>query len=73
MTLEKQMVCGSRLLCSIILKSDTQGENDTQREKLCLIQFSTRNGWLATSDLFDMFTQSIRFYYTLYYYVLRVQ
>ena len=47
--------------------------NDTQREKLCFIQFSTRNGWLAVSDLFDMFTQSIKFYYTLYYYVLRVQ
>ena len=41
--------------------------NDTQREKLCFIQFSTRNGWLAVSDLFDMFTQSIKFYYTLYY------
>ena len=40
--------------------------NDTQREKLCFIQLSTRNGWLATSGLFDMFTQSIKFYYTLY-------
>ena len=39
--------------------------NDTQREKLCFIQFSTRNGWLATSDLFCMFTQLIKFYYTL--------
>ena len=26
-----------------------------------------KNGWLAASDLFDMFTQSIKFYYTLYY------
>ena len=32
-----------------------------------------KNGWLAASDLFDMFTQSIKFYYTLYYHVLRVQ
>ena len=32
-----------------------------------------KNGWLAASDLFDMFTQSIKFYYTFYYDVLRVQ
>ena len=24
------------------------------------------NGWLAASNLFDMFTQSIKFYFTLY-------
>ena len=30
------------------------------------IQFSTRNGWLAASGLFDMFTQLIKSYYTLY-------
>ena len=28
-----------------------------------------KNGWLAASDLYDMFTQSIKFYYTLYYHV----
>ena len=32
-------------------------------------QFSTRNGCLAASDHFHMFTQSIKFY-TLYYHVL---
>ena len=32
-----------------------------------------RNGWLAASDHFVMFTQSIKFYYTFYYHVLRVQ
>ena len=26
-----------------------------------------KNSWLAASDLFDMFTQSIKFYYTLFY------
>ena len=29
-----------------------------------------KNGWLADSDLFDMFTQSIKFYYnsiSMYY------
>ena len=26
-----------------------------------------KNGWLAASDLFHVFTQSIKFYYTLYY------
>ena len=33
--------------------------NDTQREKLCFAQFITR---MAASDLFHMFTQSIKFY-----------
>ena len=32
-----------------------------------------KNGLLAPSDLFDMFTQSIKFYYTFYYHLLRVQ
>ena len=26
-----------------------------------------KNGWLAASDLFDMFTQSAEFYYAFYY------
>ena len=32
-----------------------------------------KNGWLAASDLFDMFTQSIKFYYTFCYQVSTVQ
>ena len=32
-----------------------------------------KNEWLAASDLFDMFTQPIKFYYTFHYHVLRVQ
>ena len=32
-----------------------------------------KNGWLAASDLFDMFTRSIEFYDTFHYQVLRVQ
>ena len=40
--------------------------NDNHREKLFnSIQY--KNGWLAASDLFDIFTQSIKLYYTLYY------
>ena len=39
--------------------------NDTHREKLFYL-VSTRNGWLAASDLFRMFTQSFKFY-TFYY------
>ena len=39
--------------------------NVTHMEKLCfipgLIQY--QKGWLAASDLSDMFTQSIKFYY----------
>ena len=33
--------------------------NDTHREKQCFTQLSTR---MAASDLFDMFTQSVKFY-----------
>ena len=32
-----------------------------------------KNGWLAASDLFDMFTQSIKFYYYILLHVLRAQ
>ena len=47
--------------------------NDTHKEKLF---YSTqhKNGWLAASDYFDMFTpQSVKFYYTFHYHVLGVQ
>ena len=40
--------------------------NDTHRERLVFHSIQYRNGWLAVSDLFDMFTQSIKFY-TFYY------
>ena len=36
--------------------------NNTHRERLVLHSMQYRNGWLAASDLFDMFTQSIKFY-----------
>ena len=39
--------------------------DDTHREKLCFIQFSTKNGWLAASDLFHMFTQWIKFVHSI--------
>ena len=45
--------------------------NDTHRKKFYSIQY--KNGWLAVSDRFDMFTQSIKFYYTFYYHALKVQ
>ena len=32
-----------------------------------------KNDWLAASDLFDMFTQPVKFYYAFYYHLLRVQ
>ena len=32
-----------------------------------------KNGWLAASVVFDMFTQSIKFCYASYYRVLKVQ
>ena len=36
--------------------------NDTHKERLVFHSIQYRNGWLAASDLFDMFTQSIKFY-----------
>ena len=46
--------------------------NDTHKEKLCFIQFSTRMaGWLLLT-FFIMFIQSIKFY-TFHYHALRVQ
>ena len=40
--------------------------------KKCVL-FNSVQEWFVASDLFDMFTQSIKFYYTFYYDVLRVQ
>ena len=46
--------------------------NDTQREKLCFIQISTRmDGWLLLT-FFYMFTQPIKFYY-IFTYQVRLQ
>ena len=42
--------------------------NDTHRERLVFHSIQYRNGWLAVSDLFDMFTQSIKFYIFHYQY-----
>ena len=43
--------------------------NDTHRKKLVFYSIQYKDGWLAASDL-DMFTQSIKFYYTFYYQVI---
>ena len=43
--------------------------NDTHREKTVLLR-SVPDGCLAASDIFHMFTQSIKFY-TFYYYLLK--
>ena len=45
-----------------------QNVKNTHREKLCLIQFSTR--MTVDSNLFDMFTQSIKFYCKFHYHLL---
>ena len=34
--------------------------NDTHRERLVFYSIQYRNSWLAASDPFDMFTQSIK-------------
>ena len=36
--------------------------NDTHRERLVFRSIEYRNDWLTASDLFHMFTQSIKFY-----------
>ena len=45
--------------------------NNTNREKL-FYSIHCKNGWSAAFDLFDMFTQSMKFYYTFYYHALIV-
>ena len=42
--------------------------NDTHREGLVFHSIQYRNGWLAASDLFEMFTQSIKLYTFHYQY-----
>ena len=46
--------------------------NHTHREKL-FFSIQCKNGWLAASDRFDMFTKSIEFHYRFRYHVLTVQ
>ena len=41
--------------------------------KTAFYSIQYKNAWLAASDLFHMFTQSIKFCYTFHYHVLRVQ
>ena len=41
---------------------------DTDRERLVFHSIQYWNGWLAASDIFDMFTQSIKFYTFHYQY-----
>ena len=42
--------------------------NDTHRERLVFHSIQHRSGWLAASDLFHMFRQSIKFYIFHYQY-----
>ena len=43
--------------------------NDTHWKRLVFHSIQYRNDWLAASDLFDMFTQSIKFYRFHYQYI----
>ena len=42
--------------------------NDTHRKRLVFHSIQYRNGWLAASDLFDIFAQSVKFYTSHYQY-----
>ena len=46
--------------------------NDTHREKTLFHSFQHKNGCVVASDLFHVFTQSIKFY-TFHHHILRVQ
>ena len=47
---------------TVIHKTDGKNPiNDTHRERLVFHSIQYRDGWLAASDLFHMFTQSIKF------------
>ena len=46
--------------------------NDTHREKLLFYSIQYKNGCLTASDLFRVFTQSVKFY-TFNHYILRIQ
>ena len=53
LTLANYFKVSQNLLFSLTL-------NDTHRERLVFYSIQYRNGWLAASDLFHMFTQSIK-------------
>ena len=53
----------------VLLSFDLNLLNDTHRERLVFHLNQYRNGWLAASVLFDMFTQSIKFYTFYYQYI----
>ena len=53
---------------SIVQRRQTFSVNDTHTERLVFHSIQYRNGWMVASDLFDMFTQSIKFYTFHYQY-----
>ena len=53
---------------SIVQRRQTFSVNDTHTEGLVFHSIQYRNGWMVASDLFDMFTQSIKFYTFHYQY-----
>ena len=55
--------CVMVLLIKFLSKAriNYSGVNYTHRERLMFHASQYRNGWLAASHLFDMFTQSIKF------------
>ena len=55
----------SLFVCFIFLV----GINYSHRENSVLFNLI----WLAASEFFDMFTRSVKFYYTFYYHLLKVQ
>ena len=47
---------------SLVQCRQTFSVNDTHRERLVFHSIQYRNGWMVASNLFDMFTQSIKFH-----------
>ena len=52
-------VCHAQKVCLL---------NDNHRERLLFHSIQYRSGWLVAFDLFDMFTQSVKFYTFHYQY-----
>ena len=42
-------------------------KRNTQKGKTMFYSIQYKNGWLAASKIFHMFTQSIKFYYTFHF------
>ena len=60
--------CFQKHNCPFLLEIDLYSQ-----AKTLFYSSQDTNGWLSASDLFDIFTQLIKFYYTFHYRILKAQ